>query len=307
MLGKIFGGAIAITGGVFTFLTATYPTVLPKTISSLFGVSDELVVLYGLLLIGIIWSGVGIAIFAIYFIRKEALQIGGQPKNNDDLREHNKRLIEESIAKLTFVPHAKNDEDIIVIQPKQTIGEHVINGTGLRPHYHEQMVSHLKQYPDLWKVIRETPLLWKRTKDADEKLTSRLAQAIGKVIVNNEIIDFSHLLELPKILAGRIRRDLMNDYPVEYSPTQAGDKVRIGGEDLHISSNQAKILADEMTRLVDDPEYREKFAEIKHGYSEVNRLNEEFKSERDKLVEKVRLVNYARMEGMCDECKLLKG
>ncbi len=75
-LQKIITTALGIIGGILAFLTQVYPDTLRKYVSSLFGLSDDLVVLSLLFTIGMVLVIVAVVILGASLFRKPKAEVG---------------------------------------------------------------------------------------------------------------------------------------------------------------------------------------------------------------------------------------
>jgi hypothetical protein len=216
-----------------------------------------------------------------------------------DARKRNERLTEECIAKLELDPSA-DDEHVLTIPSKQSEGYPNIFASakiGDRPPYYQEMKECLQNYPDLWKLIQDLPILYRNAKRDRESLDDDVKRELENTAMT-ENLTFPRETKDSVIhkLTETVVSDIMNnsartDYPLE---GRDGDSVLLGSWVLAIPSSEAMILATRMTEL--NSLYKEKGEKIKNDFGRVQKGKDDFVKERDKIVEQARLSNYKNLK-----------
>lgn len=217
---------------------------------------------------------------------------------NNDTRERNKRLTEECIAKLEL--NSYGADEITLMIPSTPIGGRV--RSGVKPPYFQEVKAHLQNYPKLWELVQDLPILYRNTKLAYDSVSNEIRKELENVATTKNLT-FPHETrdDVVSKLTNRLCTDIMNvSNPIGYSVREMPDRVgevSIGALTNYVPVPTAKVLADKMTELSKDSAYRQKFKTVKDDFDQVSQKKAEFIKERDAIVEEIRLSNYKNLKG----------
>lgn len=226
---------------------------------------------------------------------------------NNDVCKRNKLLTVECIKKLELNPDG-DDEHILIIVNANTLTTEVFNGRtqetfGDKPPYFEQMKEHLQNYPKLWKLVQDLPVLNRNAKQAREILVSKIEKELKNVTTPQKLTSTGQVGDdVISKLANKVCSDIMDSStPIDYSAQQMGDQFGVlnlgGGLKLAIPSSDAKVLTDKMTELSKDSLYRKQLKAVKNDFDQVQRGKGEFIKERNAIVEEIEYSNYKNLKG----------
>ncbi len=260
-------------------------------------------------------SELALSTLAAMIVGGAGLIYHGRPKHSPqqdlanvrvDIRAHNKQLVEESFAKIEFVPETRAAGDEIVLA--EPGGQSTLKRR--RPPYLDQLKSHLRGYPEAQKLLDELPRIWSEARAEDSEAFDMIEMAIRDKL--KTCIAMPQLMSASQALADGMRTDIISDcdgalgvsrgYPSQVT----NGRIGVRGVDLSDAEECVGDLTQRMDELSRDIELKKKFCSVKERYENVRFGKVKFAEEVRNIIEAAQLSQYDDLGGVCSVCEKMK-